>query len=61
MCFAPKIPAPPRPPQPEDASLAGLRERQRLAGAHGWSSTILTSGLGTPAAPVSQPKTLLGG
>ena len=61
MCFAPKIPAPPRAPQPEDAAAAGLRERQRLAGAHGWSSTILTSGLGAPSASVSQPKTLLGG
>ena len=60
MCFMPKIPPPPRPVQPEDANQAALRQRQLLAGAKGFSSTILTSPLG--AAPVpAQPKTILGG
>lgn len=63
MCLAksPKAPPPPpRPPSPEDAVLAGERERARRLRARGFSSTILTSGLGLGgAAPVAQ-KTLLG-
>lgn len=62
MCLAkaPKIPKPPKPPSPEDAALAGERERARRSKARGFSSTILTSGLGlSDLAPVTQ-KTLLG-
>ena len=63
MCIAksPKAPPPPpKPPTPEDAALAGERERERRQRARGFSSTILTSGLGvSDFAPVAQ-KTLLG-
>jgi len=63
MCLAksPKAPPPPpRPPSPEDASLAGERERERRARMRGYTSTILTSGLGLgDVAPVAR-KTLLG-
>lgn len=62
MCLAksPKIPPAPKPPSPEDAALAGERERARRSKARGFSSTILTSGLGlSDLAPVTQ-KTLLG-
>jgi len=53
MCFMPKIPAPPRQVQPEEANQAALRQRQMLAGAKGFSSMILTSPLAarTPSQP----------
>lgn len=62
MCFSPKIPAQPKPPQPEDAMAAGLRERQKRAGALGFGNTILGGQLGsTDQGGGTQPKTLLGG
>lgn len=60
MCFSPKIPAQPKPPQPEDAMAAGLRERQKRAGALGFSQTLLGGGLGNSDTGGTQPKTLLG-
>ena len=61
MCLfkMPKMPPIPRPPMPEDATAAAARERQKRAGAAGFSSTILSSPLGSAAGQVVQ-KTLLG-
>jgi hypothetical protein len=60
MCFsAPKIPAPPKQPQPEDAMTAALRERQKRAGGLGFGSTILGGSMGTSSASTA-PKSLLG-
>lgn len=63
MCFGSvKIPAQPKPPQPEDAKVAALRERQSRAGALGFGSTILGGAMGQSSAGASTaPKTLLGG
>lgn len=62
MCFAPKIPAPPKPIQAQDAMTAAYRQRQQLAGQKGQASTVLTSGLGASDYSANQtPKTLLGG
>lgn len=60
MCFTPKIPPAPKPPMPEDIASAGLREKQRRAGALGFGQTVGTL-LGSPDAPATtSPKTLLG-
>lgn len=62
MCFGSvKIPAAPKPPQPEDAKVAALRERQSRAGALGFGQTLLAGGLGGASGQASvAPKTLLG-
>lgn len=62
MCFsAPKIPAPPPQPRPEDAMSAGLRERQKRAGGLAFGSTILGGALGGQSQASTAPKSLLGG
>lgn len=63
MCFGSvKIPPQPKPPRPEDANVAALRERQSRAGALGFGSTILGGAMGSSNASASTaPKSLLGG
>lgn len=61
MCFsAPKIPPAPKPPTPEDAMTAALRERTKRSGALGFGSTVLGGSMGSSSASTA-PKSLLGG
>lgn len=62
MCWTPKIKtqASPSPPQPEDINAAGLRERQKRAGALSFGSTILGGSLGSSDTATTAPKSLLG-
>ena len=58
----PKMPEPPKLPQKEDASVTRDNTLRRIAGAKGFSSTILTAplGAGTTVGKVAS-KSLLGG
>ena len=64
MCLPglmPKAPNIPKPPAPQDPLAAANRLRQQRAGAQGYNSTILTSGLGDTSQATTAPKSILGG